>query len=536
MNATDNVLSADVCVVRNVLEIHARQRGSDVYAVFEDGSTWTFAGLLEQVRMIAAGLQELGVRQDDRVLVMMPNSADALSVMFAANYIGAVSVPINTAYKERQLAHVVADSGAAAALVHPKLLDRLLAVPRGELKTIIVADKDYPAGHYDSLKVVSSSALTGAGSEPAPPPRDIHPWDLQSVIYTSGTTGPSKGALSTYMHGFSACNPEVWASTRADDRHLLHMPIFHIGGAFIASTSLCVGASIAVVDSFKTDKFWPLVRELHVTAVFLLGAMATFLLKKPEHPDDKNHPLRMVIIVPLGQSGPAFRQRFGVDVYTLFNMTEISTPLFSQANPAKPGVCGRPRAGVEVRVVDEHDCAVPPGQVGELIVRTDAPWAMSHGYNRNPEATAAAWRNGWFHTGDAFMVDDEGDFFFVDRLKDTIRRRGENISSYEIEIELLSHPDIAEAAAIPVPSEISEDEVMVVLAPVSGRDIDPVAVLEYLKPRLPHFMLPRYIRVVEDLPKTPTEKVQKNILRQQALTNDTWDRDRAGIVIRRDSI
>ena len=271
-----------------------------------------------------------------------------------------------------------------------------------------------------------------------------------------------------------------------------------------------------------------------MTAVFLLGAMATFLLKQPPRKDDRDHRLRMVFIVPLGQSGPAFRERFGVDVFTLFNMTEISTPLISGPNPTKPNICGRPRPGVELRLVDENDCPVPRGRTGELVIRTAAPWAMNHGYNNNPEATIAAWRNGWFHTGDAFTEDDDGDFYFVDRLKDSIRRRGENISSHEVEVELLAHPDVREAAAIPVPSEHAEDEIMVVLAPVPGRTIDPIGVLAFLRPRLAHFMIPRFIRVVDELPRTPTAKLQKHVLRQEGLTPDTWDREQAGIRIQRD--
>lgn len=529
------VLPVTTCVVRYALERHAQMRGEDTYAVFDAGGAWTFAGLLEEVRKVAAGLQNIGVGQGDRVLVMMPNGASGLLALFAANYIGAAFVPVNTAYRGRLLQHVVTDSSAVVAIVHPRLLDRLLEVDPGELKTIVVTE-DRPRRSIGALQVVGTAALHDAGSEPQPLARDICPWDLQSIIYTSGTTGQAKGVLSSYMHSFSACNPDVWTSTRPDDRHLLHMPIFHIGGAFVASMALCVGATIAVVESFKTDTFWATVRELEVTAVFLLGAMATFLLKQPEDADEQNHALRMVIIVPLGNSGPPFRARFAVDVYTLYNMSEISTPLVSGANPGKLNVCGRPRAGVEVRIVDEHDCPVPANHAGQLVVRTKAPWAMSHGYNRNLEATVAAWRNGWFHTGDAFMVDEEGDYFFIDRLKDTIRRRGENISSYELEVELLSHPDIREAAAIPVPSEISEDEVMVVVAAVQGRVLDPALIFEYLTPRLPHFMLPRFIRIVDDLPKTPTAKVQKHVLRDEGRTPDTWDREHAGVVVRRETI
>jgi crotonobetaine/carnitine-CoA ligase len=264
---------------------------------------------------------------------------------------------------------------------------------------------------------------------------------------------------------------------------------------------------------------------MNVTVVFLLGAMATFLLKAPPQPDDQDHPLRMAFIVPLGQSGPDFHKRFGVDIYTLFNMTEISTPLLSGLNPSKTSTCGRARPGVDVRLVDENDCEVPDGSVGQLVIRTEQPWAMNHGYNNNPQATVEAWRNGWFHTGDAFIRDADGDFFFVDRLKDTIRRRGENISSYEIEIELLAHEDIREAAAVPVPSEFTEDEVLVVVAPVAGRSVDAPAIVAFLRDRVAHHMVPRYVRIVEELPKTPTEKVQKHVLREQGITSDTWDRE-----------
>jgi crotonobetaine/carnitine-CoA ligase len=244
----------------------------------------------------------------------------------------------------------------------------------------------------------------------------------------------------------------------------------------------------------------------------------------------------MVFIVPLGQSGKPFRERFGADVFTLYNMTEICTPLISRANTAKDNICGRPRAGVEVRLVDERHCMVEDGAVGQLILRTEAPWAMNHGYNANPQATADAWRNGWFHTGDAFFRDADGDYHFVDRLKDAIRRRGENISSYEIEVELLSHPAVREAAAIPVPSEHSEDEVMVVLAPAAGATIEPEEIIRHLQPRVAHHMVPRYVRVIDELPKTPTAKVEKHVLRAEGITGDTWDRERAGISTRRERL
>ncbi|WP_342642827.1 AMP-binding protein [Rhodoligotrophos ferricapiens] len=532
--ADQGVIPAEICVLRHALERHAALKGDETFAVFEDRSRWSFAETLRRVRQMAAGLARLGVRQGDRVIVMMPNCSASVQALFAINYLGAAFVPINPAYRGAILPHVLANAGAALALVHPDALARVLAERPAVLARIVVAGRDAPLPAAENVAIDRWDILDGDADAVPALERPIQPWDLQSIIYTSGTTGRSKGVLSSYMHSYSSMSPGTWTCTRADDRHLLHMPIFHIGGAFLSCVALCVGASIAVVEGFKTASFWSTVRELEVTAVFLLGTMATFLLKQPPSANDRDHPLRMVIIVPLGSSGPAFRERFGVDFYTLFNMTEISTPLISGANPGKANVCGRPRQGVELRLVDEHDCPVPRGAVGQLIIRTRAPWAMNHGYNNDPEATAAAWRNGWFHTGDAFIEDEDGDFRFVDRLKDTIRRRGENISSYEVEVELTAHPAIREAAAVAVPSEHGEDEVLAVISPVAGARIDPAEITEFMRGRVPHFMVPRYLRIIDDLPKTPTAKVEKHVLRAEGLTPDTWDRERAGIQIRAD--
>jgi crotonobetaine/carnitine-CoA ligase len=532
----DGTYPAEICVLRYALERNARIKPDEVFAAFDGGERWTFAQTLRQVESLAGNLHDLGVRQGDHVVLMLPTSPLALRAMFAINYLGAVYVPVNPALKGSSLEHVLDNAGAVFAVVHDTVLERVLAAAPPALKTIVRSSDAAGPTALGEITIHAVSALTKPAGPPPSPPKPIRPFDTQSIIYTSGTTGRSKGVLSSYMHSYSCVGPDAWNCLTADDRQLLHMPIFHIGGAFIACVALCVGSSIAVVSHFRTEAFWDQVRELEVTSAFLLGSMATFLLKQPSHPRDRDHKLRMVFIVPLGQSGPAFRERFGVDVFTLFNMTEICTPLISRSNPAKDSICGRPRAGVEVRLVDENDCSVGNGEVGQLILRTEAPWAMNHGYNNNPQATAEAWRNGWFHTGDAFIRDADGDYRFVDRLKDAIRRRGENISSYEIEVELLSHPAVREAAAIPVPSEFSEDEVLVVLAAASGASIDPEEIIRHLLPRLAHHMVPRFIRIIDELPKTPTAKVEKHVLRAEGLTADTWDRERAGIVLRRETI
>lgn len=527
---------ADICVLRYALQRNAYIKPDEIFAVFEGGERWTFAETLALVSGLAANLHELGVCQGDHVLLVMPTCPLALRTMFAINYLGAVYVPVNPALKGSTLEHVLQNAGAKVALIHDSVLDRVLGLAPVELKTVVSSAETLKPSPAGEIIIHNVSVLTKTATSPPPPlPKPIQPFDTQSIIYTSGTTGRSKGVLSSYMHSYSCVGPDAWNCLTAQDRQLLHMPIFHIGGAFIATVALCVGSSIAVVSHFSTDVFWDQVRELEVTSAFLLGAMATFLLKQPLGPKERDHKLRMVFIVPLGQSGRAFRERFGVDVFTLFNMTEICTPLISTANPAKNNICGRPRAGVEVRLVDANDCSVIAGEVGQMILRTEAPWAMNHGYNNNPQATADAWRNGWFHTGDVFIRDQDGDYRFVDRLKDSIRRRGENISSYEIEVELLSHPAIREAAAIPVPSEFSEDEVLVVLAPAGDAVIDPEDIIRHLLPRVARHMVPRFIRIVDELPKTPTAKVEKHVLRAQGVTTDTWDRERAGMVLRRET-
>jgi crotonobetaine/carnitine-CoA ligase len=528
------VPARDGCVVRYLIDRHAAERPDQVYALFDGGVAWTYANLAQRTRRVAAGLQRLGVGQGDHVLAWQPNTPEMLLTFFAINYLGAVYVPINTAYRGGVLEHVIENSDARLAIVHADLVTRLNDVHLAKLEGLVVTGGAPNAA--TALPAVSFATLEKGTAEPEAPKRPIEPWDTQSIIYTSGTTGPSKGVLSSYLHMYTNPGPESWHFVTGDDRFLVNMPLYHIGGLGLSFAMLARGGSIVMPERFSTDRFWPLARETDVTVVFLLGVMATFLLKAPPSPEDRLHKVTKCFIVPLSEGSQQFRDRFGVDVYTIFNMTEISSPIVSQPNPSARGTCGKVRAGVDVRLVDENDCEIADGIVGEMIVRTDRPWAMNHGYYKNPEATARAWRNGWFHTGDAFKRDADGNFYFVDRIKDAIRRRGENISSFEVEAEIIAHPDVREAAVVAVPSEFGEDEVMAVIAAIPGRDVDPADLIEFLRARLAYFMIPRYIRILPELPKTPSSKVLKTEIRAAGVTPDTWDREKAGIVIRRDRI
>ena len=521
------------CVLRYLLDRWATERTDKAHVVFADGEEWTFGELQKKVRAKAAGLRELGIRQGEHVAVWLPNGRDALIAFYAINYIGAVFVPFNTAYRGNLLRHVIANSGARFLLVHPDLLPRLDEIDLAQVEHLVVTTDAQPESA--PLPVTAFDSLLGDENDELPLERPIQPWDIQSIIYTSGTTGPSKGVLSSYLHMFSNAGPESWPMVGEDDRYMCVAPIFHIGGMGPPFVMLARGASVAMIDNFSTDEFWSIAKATNSTMVFLLGVMATFLLKAEPAPGDRDHTVKKAFMVPLTSDAPAFTERFGVDIYTIFNMTEISSPIVSEANPAKIGTCGTVRDGVEVRLVDENDCEVPVGEIGEMLVRTDRPWAMNSGYNANPEATAEAWRNGWFHTGDAFRRDEDGYFYFVDRVKDAIRRRGENISSFEVEADVCRHPAVREAAAIAVPSEYSEDEVMVIVAPVPGQVIDHRELAEFLIDSMPYFMVPRYVRVLEELPKTPSAKVMKTELRSEGITPDTWDREAAGLRVRREN-
>lgn len=526
--------SKEKCVLRAMLEKWSTLQPDKTFVKLSRTEDVTYRRMRELAATTAAGLYSLGVRQDDRVVVWLPNGLDCLRVWFGINWLGATYIPINTAYKGKLLEHVLDNAGAEVIVVHHKLVRHLDDVDTGRLKKVVVFGTA-PAQIKD-LEIYPSSTLDGDEKSIPEPPRPIEPWDLQSIVYTSGTTGPSKGVMSSYAHLYAMSGPQSFYMLTAEDRYMCNLPLFHVGGTIPVMGMLSRGGSIALVPQFSTTEFWSSIRDTETTVVLLLGVMATFVAKAAPSMDDRNHPLRKAIIVPLSEDAPSFAERFGVAVYTLYNMTEISTPLVSGINPTKTGSCGQGRAGVELRIVDENDCEVPRGKVGELIVRTDAPWAQNSGYFNNAEATAKAWRNGWFHTGDAFRMDEDGTYFFVDRMKDAIRRRGENISSFEVEAEIAAHPSVYEVAVIPVPSELTEDEVMCVVAPVPGKRIDPHALLQFLEARLAHFMLPRYIRVVDSLPRTPTQKLMKHVLRADGITPDTWDREKAGIKVHRQQL
>lgn len=526
---------AELCVLRYLLERQAQDHPTRDFVRFWGGETWSYAGTLERVRRRAAALRRHGVRQGDHVLCWMGNGPELLATWFAINYLGAVYVPLNTAARGRPLAHMLDNADARLMIAHPALAERLAGIGRGALRKVLLAGGGDPGPAVDGLEIERLSDPATALDAELTLDRPVEPWDAQAIMYTSGTTGNAKGVLFSYVQHWTM-GPEAMQAITADDCCLIAGPIFHCGSTLYVYAMLAKGGAMAMLPEFRTAEFWPAVRDTGSTVVLLLGVMASFLLKAPPAPTDRRHPLRKAYIVPFGDDARAFRDRFGVELHTVYNMTEISSPLVAGPGVEEPGLAGVPRAPFELRVVDGNDIELPAGDVGELVVRSRRPWALFSGYHRNPEATVAATRNGWFHTGDAFRVDGRGRFFFVDRLKDVIRRRGENISSFELEAEITAHPTVKEAVAVAVPSEFSEDEVLAVVTPVEGERLDPAELVGFLAARVAHYMVPRYVRVVAELPKTASGKLQKHALRAEGLTPDTWDREASGVRLRRDHL
>ncbi|WP_377810155.1 AMP-binding protein [Azospirillum sp. A29] len=522
--------------MRNLLERQAALQPDAVFVAFWRGETWTYRKTLERVRRRAAALRAQGVRQGDHVLCWMGNGPDLLTSWFAVNYLGAVYVPLNTASRGRPLEHMLENAGAAVLIAHTALVGRLAEIDRGALATVLTVG----AAEFDppELPGVTIAPLVDAPADAGLDldlDRPIQPWDPHAIMYSSGTTGAAKGVVTSYVQIYTM-GPDAFDSITADDRCMICGPIFHCGSTLYVYCMLGKGGSMAMVPEFRTSEFWDSICDTGSTVVLLLGVMASFLLKAPPGPDDRDHTLKKVFIVPFGDDAPRFGARFGVELHTVYNMTEIASPLTAGPEGMVPGLCGRVRPCFELRVVDGNDAELPPGTVGELIIRSHRPWALGSGYYRNPEATLAAMRNGWFHTGDAFRMEVDGRFFFVDRLKDVIRRRGENISSFELEAEIGAHPAVREAVTVAVPSSVGEDEVLAVVAPVPGASVDPAELVGFLAARVAHYMVPRYVRVVKELPKTASGKLQKHTLRAEGLTEECWDREAAGIRFKRETL
>lgn len=526
MSPTDTVLPV-------LLGRRAIDRPDEPFLVLaENGDSWTYGEADRDVDRWARALHREGVATGDTVLTMLPPGPDAVAAWLGVARLRAMEVTVNTGYVGAMLRYVVEDSQARVLVVHDDHLAVLLdaATGTGRWDTVVVVGTHHalPDTHPTTTRLVTAEDFLAAADDAplpdGPPPAGR---DIATIVYTSGTTGPSKGVLVTWRQAELTATG-ILPPGRFDSRDAFYsaFPAFHMSSKGPLYACALLGARVVVRRRFDTRSFWDDVRTHGVTTTILLGAMATFLHQQPPQADDAETPLRDALFLPLIADLDGFCARFGVTARTTFNMTETSCCILGEgADLADPSSCGRVRPGFEARVVDQDDAEVGPGELGELVLRADEPWTLMAGYWRKPEATVAAWRNQWLHTGDGFIRDAEGRFFFVDRIKDAIRRRGENISSVEVETEVNAHPAVLESAAVAVPSEYGEDEVKIVVVRRPGHDVEAEELIDHLTARMAKFMVPRYVEFLTELPKTPTQKVRKVELRAAGVTAATWDRE-----------
>jgi crotonobetaine/carnitine-CoA ligase len=517
-----NIVSSKILPV--IVRERAETTPDNVYLQDFEGA-YSYKSVHEHGCRWSRAFRSLGVGNGDRVLVMLPVGVQAVYAWLGLGWCGAVETPLNYEYKGRMLDYVIRDSGASLLIVHAQYLSQVATATEGLklLSSIVVIGTPDEAMLDAPARILPLDTFLSGGDMTAMPEEVLHESDLCTIMYTSGTTGPSKGVMVPWAQVEATSR---WTIPIEDlgpsDAYYSPYPLFHIAGKLSIYTMAMVGGRAVLRERFSTEKFWDEVRQYNCTVVILLGAVANFLYRQPEQANDRSNPLSKVLMVPLIPEVEKFKSRFNLNVCTCWNMTETSSPIISPGwELPNASSCGRPREGIQCRLVDEHDNPVALGQEGELVVRANDPWTMMIGYLGKPDKTVEATRNQWLHTGDVFKQDEAGNLYFVDRKKDMIRRRGENISSVEVEIEVSTFPGVLECAAVGVPSEWGEEDVMVCVVTKPNHKVDTAHLHTYLRDRLPRFMVPRYIRLIDSMPKTPTQKIRKTELRDAGVGSDT---------------
>lgn len=528
----------DTWTLPAVLRDRARTHAGKVYLdVPDEGVQLTFDGMLDVAERVGGALLARGCTPGDRVLIMAPNGTDYLAVWFGTAVAGLVEVPINNAYRGTFLAHQVRTVDPAAAVVAPEFVERFLELEETRAIGAVYVCGPHPDAAVRALRADGRRAEPFASLVAAARPSvlpEVRPQDLSAVLFTSGTTGLSKGVMMPHAHLYFFAD-ECVSLTRLseDDVYMSVGPLFHGNAQFLAAyPALIVGARFVLQTRFSASGWVDQLRGSGATVTNFVGVMMDWVQKQPRDPDDADNRLRCLYAVPLATSVAAdFAERFGIEAFVEnFGLTEVSMPILTPyGEPRPPGAAGLLVDDYfDVRLVDpETDEEVPVGEVGELVVRARLPWTMCTGYYGMPEKTAQAQRNLWFHTGDGLRRDAEGWYYFVDRLKDALRRRGENISSFEVEQPLLAMSGVAECAVVGVPAdgEAGEDELLAVIVPQPGAELDAAGVWAWGERHLPAFAVPRYVRFADELPLTPSGKVRKAALREIG-TGGAADRDR----------
>jgi len=488
--------------------------------------TLTYADARDAAAGYAGALARAGVKAGDRVAIMCGNRAELLLTILGSAWLGAIAVPINTASRGAQLEHILGNCGARLLVIERELTPALAVVDFGRIA--LEAAWLVGSGKEQNLARIKSTAFPEPGERL--PPHPVGPGDTFAILYTSGTTGLSKGVCCPHAQYFWwAVYTGQLLGVGATDVLMTTLPMFHTNALNSLFQALLNGATLVVEPRFSASGFMRDLAERKATVTYLLGAMVPMLLAQEPSSAERAHNVRVALApaVP-AHFHSAFTERFGFGLIDGYGSTETNCIMGAPLEEQRPGLMGRLLPGFSARVVDTDDNALADGEAGELLLRADEPFAFATGYFGMPEKTVEAWRNLWFHTGDRVVRERDGFYRLIDRMKDAIRRRGENISSYEVEQVLVSHPLVENAAVFPVRSELAEDEVMAAVVLRSGAELTAAALLDYCQPRMPYFAVPRFIDFVQSLPATENGKVTKYKLRERGVTAATWDREKAG--------
>ncbi|MEH2493305.1 ATP-dependent acyl-CoA ligase [Bradyrhizobium sp. AZCC 2230] len=517
-------------VLSTILTRQAERYGDRVLLVAGE-TRWSFAQTAAIAAASAQALVDAGIKPGDRVALMCSNRSEFLQVYLGCAWLGAIAVPINTALRGFQLSHIFRNSRPALLVVEAQFASAIESVEAGvELppRTWIIGAA---AGAIDAR--LSALPLPALGA--AAPAGAVRPGDTVAILYTSGTTGPAKGVCCPQAQLFWWGIYSARAlGIREGDVLFTTLPLFHTNALNAFYQALLNGCTYVLEPKFSASGFWAAAQRHNATVGYLLGAMASMLLAQPKSADDSTHRLRVALGggVPPQIHGP-FRERFGVPLVDGYGSTETNFVFAGTIPSDRPGTMGYLAEGIEARIVDENDSALPDGQAGELVLRAQEPFAFATGYFGMPEKTVEAWRNLWFHSGDRVVRDPDGYYRFIDRMKDSIRRRGENVSSWEVEQAIQSHPAVAACAIYPLPSELGEDEVAAAILLEPGQSLEPVDIVRHCEGQIAYFAIPRYVRILSQMPLTENGKIKKGVLRDAGVTADTWDREAAGVKVRR---
>jgi crotonobetaine/carnitine-CoA ligase len=535
---TETELAIQERLLGRLLEDRAAQYGDRRFLDFKGVQTISYRELNETANRFGNGLLDLGLCKEKKLAIMLPNCPEYLYLLFGAAKIGAITVPINTAYKGPLLTHLLNNSDAEVLVVDEQYADTIneIADSIPGVKTLLVYSENGATGanFRGSWQTLHLNSLYKSTSDS--PKSDVRHTDTVMILYTGGTTGPSKGVVMTHhFYCFYARLVKESIGYTTNDVSYTCMPLFHINAQIGSIVSaLYAGGQVALYQRFSARSFWDEIRASRATIFLGMGAVGNILAKNPQTPEDNQNDVRLAVIVPPPQDLEGFERRFGFRViYETFGMTEglIIPPKLYE--PRKPGCCGKPIPDYEVKIVDDDDLPMGPNQTGELVFRPRQAYTMMSGYYKMPEATLEAFRNLWFHTGDLGYLDEDGFLYYVGRKKDAIRRRGENISAYEIEAVVNQHPGVLESAAIAVPSELGEDDVKIVCVLKPDARLTAEELLRFCEPRMAYFMVPRYVEFLSSLPKNPSQRIEKYKLRAEAINEATWDREKAGLTLNR---